>query len=69
EGLEAAAALPDIHVFHAGTKRDESGRFVTAGGRVLGVTARGKNAQEARERAYEAVSKISWEGMHYRRDI
>ncbi|MFQ5817531.1 MAG: phosphoribosylamine--glycine ligase [Terriglobia bacterium] len=67
-GLEAAAALDEVKVFHAGTQR-LAGRFATAGGRVLGVTARGGDLREAQQRVYAAVSKISFEGMHYRRDI
>jgi phosphoribosylamine--glycine ligase len=68
EGIAEAEALPGVVVFHAGTRR-EGGRLVTAGGRVLGVTARGSNLREARERAYEAAARIRFEGMHYRRDI
>lgn len=66
-GLETAA-LDDVHIFHAGTRR-ENGRLVTNGGRVLAVTALGENVAAARARAYEAVSKIEFEGCHYRRDI
>lgn len=58
----------DVLVFHAATALSE-GRFITSGGRVLGVTAFGETIREAVERAYEGVSKISFEGMHYRRDI
>jgi phosphoribosylamine--glycine ligase len=68
EGLDAAAADTDVVVFHAGTKRDGD-RFVTSGGRVLGVTAAGDDVEQARDRAYAAVEKISFEGVHYRRDI
>ena len=67
-GLDECAQLPDVHVFHAGT-RGENGRVVTAGGRVLAVTALDDTVERARERAYEAVSRISFEGCHYRRDI
>jgi len=67
-GLGEAEADPNVVVFHAGT-RLESGRFVTAGGRVLGVTARGADLAEARARAYTAVGRIHFEGVHYRRDI
>jgi phosphoribosylamine---glycine ligase len=56
-------------VFHAGTARDESGRLVAAGGRVLGVTACGADVKEARERAYAAVRAIDWEDGYYRSDI
>jgi len=68
-GLEAAGSLEGVTVFHAGTLRDSSGGFYTAGGRVLAVTARRPNLAAARERVYEAVSMISWAGAHYRRDI
>ena len=57
-------------VFHAGTRGTPSGEgFETAGGRVLGITARGDSVQEARDRAYRAVDRISFEGMHFRHDI
>jgi len=68
EGLEAVEDMEDVEVFHAGT-RIEGGRVVTAGGRVLGVTARGGSVAEAREKAYQAVSRISFKDMHYRSDI
>jgi len=55
-------------VFHAGTRR-ENGKLVTAGGRVLGVTALGPNLAAARETAYAAVSRIGFDGAHFRRDI
>jgi phosphoribosylamine--glycine ligase len=58
-----------VAVFHAGTKRDEAGRTVVAGGRVLGVTARGADLADARQRAYEAVECIRWAGAFWRRDI
>jgi phosphoribosylamine--glycine ligase len=59
-----------VVVFHAGTRRADSGvGYQTAGGRVLGMTARGQTVAEARERAYRAVERISFEGMHFRRDI
>jgi len=58
----------DAHVFHAGTLEKE-GEIVTAGGRVLCVTALGENLGLAQKRAYEAAQKISWRGMHYRKDI
>jgi phosphoribosylamine--glycine ligase len=66
-GLENVAE--DIVVFHAGTKKNETGEFITAGGRVLGVTAAAENLPEALKKAYAAVEKISWPGMQYRRDI
>jgi phosphoribosylamine--glycine ligase len=68
EGLNEAAALENVVVFHAGTKL-ENGKVLTNGGRVLGVTARGKNITEAQRRAYEAVQCIHFEGAHYRTDI
>jgi phosphoribosylamine--glycine ligase len=68
EGLEAAAAVEGVKVFHAGTtKRD--GAYYSAGGRVLGVTARARDLNAAVGRAYEACAKISFEGAHYRKDI
>jgi len=67
-GLEFLASATDIHVFHAGTRK-ENGTVTTAGGRVLAVTALGENVATARARAYEAVSQIDFEGCHYRRDI
>jgi len=57
-----------VKIFHAGTKLDQ-GQVVTAGGRVLCVTALGRNVREARQHAYAAVSRIAWEGMFYRTDI
>ena len=66
EGLDRVS--PDVQVFHAGTKRSD-GRVVTSGGRVLTVCARGRDLAEAREKAYQAVSLISFRGMHFRRDI
>jgi phosphoribosylamine--glycine ligase len=68
DGLESSAGLKDVYIFHAGTRR-ENGAVVTAGGRVLAVTALGGDAGAARTRAYEAVSQIEFEGCHYRRDI
>lgn len=67
-GLDEAARLKDVQIFHAGTKRDGSG-VKTAGGRVLAVTALGSTLETARARAYEAVSHIYFENSHYRRDI
>jgi phosphoribosylamine---glycine ligase len=67
-GLETAGQIEDVRVFHAGTKGADSG-IVTSGGRVLAVTALGGGVEAARARAYEAVSKIHFEGCHYRRDI
>jgi phosphoribosylamine--glycine ligase len=67
-GLEAAAADDAIQIFHAGT-RYANGKLVTNGGRVLAVTALGSTIAVARDRAYEAVSRIHFEGCHYRLDI
>jgi phosphoribosylamine--glycine ligase len=67
-GLDEAAKLEGVQVFHAGTKT-ANGEVVTAGGRVLAVTALGSTIANARERAYEALSRIHFEGCHYRRDI
>ncbi|MBV9211247.1 MAG: phosphoribosylamine--glycine ligase [Acidobacteria bacterium] len=69
EGLESASSKTGVEIFHAGTKRGSSGEWLTAGGRVLGVTATGQILDEALARCYEAVSEIHWDGMHYRRDI
>jgi phosphoribosylamine--glycine ligase len=67
-GLAEASSLPDVKVFHAGTAR-ENDLVVTDGGRVLGVTALGETLAEARQRAYDAVGRISFPGAFYRRDI
>jgi phosphoribosylamine--glycine ligase len=67
-GLDEVAKLPDVKVFHAGT-RLENGLPVTDGGRVLGVTALGDTLEDAKRRAYEAVSLIHFPGAFYRRDI
>lgn len=69
KGLDSANKAEKTVVFHAGTAKDENGNFITAGGRVLAVTATGENLGEALNRAYNAAEKISWEGMQYRRDI
>jgi phosphoribosylamine--glycine ligase len=68
DGLEAAAELDDVKVFHAGTKL-EGGKPVTSGGRVLGVTALGDTIAAAKARAYEAVKLIRFPGAHCRTDI
>ena len=68
-GLEEASAVEGTMIFHAGTAFDGKHGFVTSGGRVLGVTARGGTLEAARNQAYLAASKISFEGMHFRRDI
>ena len=67
-GIEEAEKDPDIVVFHAGTDIKD-GKLVTAGGRVLTVTAVGNNLLEAKEKVYKAVEKIHFEGAHYRKDI
>lgn len=67
-GLDEAESMKGVVVFHAGTKW-EGGRFLTDGGRVLGVTAQGQQVAEAIDRAYKAVGQIHWEGVHYRKDI
>jgi phosphoribosylamine---glycine ligase len=68
EGLEAAAAVEGVEVFHAGTKSD-GGRILAVGGRVLDVSALGKSVKEAQTRAYEAISRIRWPEGFYRHDI
>jgi phosphoribosylamine---glycine ligase len=67
-GLEDAAAVPGVEVLHAGTARRD-GEFVTAGGRVLNVTALGSTPDAARERAYDAAGRIGFDGMQMRTDI
>ena len=68
-GVEDAAAVDGVTVFHAGTARDDDGKLVTAGGRALSVTALAPTLPEARTRAYDAVSRINFEGSFYRKDI
>jgi len=67
EGLDDVDA--DVLIFHAGTRRDDDGTLVTAGGRILTVAATGRTMAEAREKAYRNVERIRFQGMHYRRDI
>ncbi|MEK6600890.1 MAG: phosphoribosylamine--glycine ligase [Candidatus Binatota bacterium] len=67
-GLEKLMQWQRGFVFHAGTA-ERQGRFLTSGGRVLGVTALGGNIQEAVREAYRAIGEIGWDGMHYRKDI
>jgi len=67
-GIEEANRLQEVHVFHAGTTL-QHGRLVTAGGRVLSAAAHGATLQEAVARVYDAAGRISFENMHYRRDI
>ncbi len=68
-GLARAESMEGVEVFHAGTAPDGEGGFLTAGGRVLGVTALGRDLGEARERAYAAVAMIEWDGEQHRTDI
>jgi len=68
DGIDEAERVPGVVVFHAGTAMHE-GRLVTAGGRVLGVTATAESVPAAIERAYAATSHVRFDGMHYRRDI
>ena len=68
EGLDEMGQAEGVTVFHAGTKL-ENGKFLTAGGRVLGVTAIGTDREDALKKSYEAVSKISFKDVHYRKDI
>ena len=68
EGLDENGQVDGAVVYHAGTA-EKDGRLVTNGGRVLGVTATGETLPEALQKAYEAVGKIHWDGVHYRHDI
>jgi len=68
-GIDVAESMDDVIVFHAGTARGDDGELITAGGRVLGVTAVGRDLAAARERAYEGAGTIAWEGEHHRSDI
>jgi phosphoribosylamine--glycine ligase len=68
DGLDAAAAVAGVEIFHAGTKT-EGGRILANGGRVLDVSALGSTVREARARAYEAISRIHWPEGFYRHDI
>jgi len=67
-GLDRAARMEDLFVFHAGTSEKE-GKYLTNGGRVLGVTALGATVKDAIEQAYSGVAAITWNGVHYRTDI
>ena len=67
-GLDTLSDWQDGFVFHAGTTK-VNGRWITNGGRVLGVTARGRGIRNAVQNVYAAINRITWEGMHYRRDI
>ncbi len=68
-GLEKFAADSDLMAFHAGTQFNDRSETVTAGGRVLGITGRGSNIEEAINKAYQGVSKLSFTGAHFRKDI
>ena len=68
-GLGPLEQHKDVAVFHAATSRGPNGDWLTAGGRVLGVTAKGETLDLALSRCYGAIANIHWEGMHYRRDI
>ncbi len=68
-GLESCKGLTDVEVFHAGTDLNAQGQVVTAGGRVFVVVGLGDNLRDAHDKAYQAVSRIQFEGLHYRRDI
>ena len=67
-GIEAAAAMPDVTICHAATRRKD-GAMITAGGRVLNATGRGATLAEARDRAYALIDAIDWPGGFCRRDI
>jgi len=68
KGLDKIEAMGGVYCFHAGTALKD-GNYVTAGGRVLGVTGLGKGIKEAMETTYRAVSQITWDGVHFRKDI
>jgi phosphoribosylamine--glycine ligase len=69
EGLERAAQHEGVRIFHSGTARSASGDWLTAGGRVLGVTAADRTLEKALQSCYAAIKDIHWDGIHYRRDI
>jgi len=69
DGLGFAEPMKSVEVFHAATARGPNGEWLTAGGRVLGVTAKGETLELALSRCYGAIARIHWNGMHYRRDI
>jgi phosphoribosylamine--glycine ligase len=68
-GIAEAKTVAGVEIFHAGTTRNENGEYITAGGRVLGVTATGRELSLDLASAYAAVQKVNWPGMQYRRDI
>ncbi|WP_431710015.1 phosphoribosylamine--glycine ligase [Glutamicibacter uratoxydans] len=69
QGLDAANAVPNVHVAHAGTAQDAEGNITVAGGRVLAVVALGEDLAQARQSAYAGVAEISWPGAQWRTDI
>ena len=69
EGLADADSMAGVELFHAGTTCDDRGRCLTSGGRVLGVTALGRDLADARERAYQAVDRVHWNDERHRTDI
>lgn len=69
KGLDSLKGRDDVFVFHAGTGVNDKGDIITTGGRVLGVTALGSDTKAAKANAYDAVSKVSFDGMYYRKDI
>ncbi len=69
KGLDEAKAHEKTEIFHAGTAKDEHGNLITAGGRVLGVTATGENLLEALQSVYQSINDIFWNGMQFRSDI
>lgn len=69
KGLQSLSDEDEVTLFHAGTAKSAGGEFVTAGGRVLGITCSGPTLGEALKRCYSAAEKISWDGVQYRRDI
>lgn len=68
-GFDAKGQVDNCFVYHAGTKLSEDGKFLTNGGRVIGVTAKGSTLQDALDTAYKGVSKINFKNAHYRKDI
>jgi phosphoribosylamine--glycine ligase len=68
-GLDAKGGHAGVDVFHSGTARSANGAWLTAGGRVLGITATGTTLPAALERCYDAAADIHWEGMQFRHDI
>jgi phosphoribosylamine--glycine ligase len=69
QGLDRAAKVPGVLVFHAGTEKDSAGRFIAAGGRVLTICGKGADLRAAQQAAYEAIGLVQWSGGFYRKDI